>query len=346
MLKKAFSDDRNYKENIGVKPDTSLSIFQNGIDFEIPVDSLDNTVSWRLNGRRYGQDQQGNTVYYLQVQDRLILDMLRTNNWLRPVYFANTVSSTSQLGLQKYFRTEGKAYRVVPKEFGNSGQDNINVDIMTDRLKKFQFREWNNPDVYFDENIRRMLSNYRFNFMSLAEEYRSQGMPDSASYWLKWGEERIPFRPDETNESIKLLYAVRYAQAGSPDDALRLAGESESDIIQDLDYNLARFTELENEFNMLNQEFESARNQGNIRLQRELRPELQQLNNQARNFLTEVRMARQSLVLVQYVYYQAGETETALELKSKVDDMMGAGFPEMPGTRAESEQEITRYGIN
>ncbi|HBQ58392.1 MAG TPA: DUF2723 domain-containing protein, partial [Balneolaceae bacterium] len=207
MLKEAFSGDPQYKEKIGVKPDTSLAILQNGIDFEMPVDSLDDVVSWRLNGRLYGQDQQGNNVYYLQVQDRLILDILQTNNWLRPVYFANTVSSTSQLGLRKYFRTEGKAYRVVPKDFGTGREDYIDVDIMTDRLKRFQFREWDNPDVYFDENIRRMLSNYRFNFMGLAQKYRELGMPDSAAYWLKWGEERVPFRPDETNESIKLLYA-------------------------------------------------------------------------------------------------------------------------------------------
>jgi hypothetical protein len=93
MLRRAFSQDMSYKEAIGVKPDTSLPILQKGVDYEMPVDSLDNSVSWQLNGRFYGQNQQGERIYYLQVQDRLILDILETNNWLRPVYFANTVSS-------------------------------------------------------------------------------------------------------------------------------------------------------------------------------------------------------------------------------------------------------------
>lgn len=346
MLKEAFSNDPNYKEKIGVKPDTSLPILQNGIDYEMPVDSLDDMVSWRMNGRLYGQDQQGNNIYYLQVQDRLILDILKTNNWLRPVYFANTVSSTSQLGLQDYFRTEGKAYRVVPKNFENGREDYIDVDIMTDRLKKFQFREWNNPDVYFDENIRRMLSNYRFNFMSLAEKYREMGMPDSAQYWLRWGEERVPFRPDETNESVKLLYAVRYAQAGANEDAARLAGNSEEKLMNSLSSNMERFTELEAEFNTLNQQFESAQTRGNISEQRELRTKLQNINADAQQYLREVRMARQSLVLVQYVYFQAGQTDKATELATNVDAMMGASFPAMPASKEQSQQEISRYGIN
>ena len=346
MLKEAFSGDPQYKEKIGVKPDTSLAILQNGIDFEMPVDSLDDVVSWRLNGRLYGQDQQGNNVYYLQVQDRLILDILQTNNWLRPVYFANTVSSTSQLGLRKYFRTEGKAYRVVPKDFGTGREDYIDVDIMTDRLKRFQFREWDNPDVYFDENIRRMLSNYRFNFMGLAQKYRELGMPDSAAYWLKWGEERVPFRPDETNESIKLLYAVRYAQIGAEEDAARLAGTSQEKLVNDLSQSMSRFNELETEFNIVNQEYESAQSRGNISEQRELRTKLESMNSRAQDRLSEVRTARQSLVLIQYVYFQSNETQKAVDLATQVNEMMGSSFPPMPATKGESEQEINRYGIN
>jgi hypothetical protein len=346
MLRRAFSQDMSYKEAIGVKPDTSLPILQKGVDYEMPVDSLDNSVSWQLNGRFYGQNQQGERIYYLQVQDRLILDILETNNWLRPVYFANTVSSQSQLNLQDYFRTEGKAYRVVPKNFGAGQDGHINTDIYTDRLEKFQFREWNNPDLYMDENIRRMLSNYRFNFMSLAMAYREEGKIDSAQYWLKWGEEKIPFRASETNQSLKLLYSVRYAQVGLQDDAYRLANSSESALLEQLNKNLNRFANIEAQFNNLNQELESAQNRGDIRTQRELRPQLQQLNNDAQQYLNEVRTARQSLVLVQYAYFQSGNTEAAQALATEVDASMGESFPPMPATKEASEQEINRYGLN
>ena len=346
MLKKAFSEDMSYKEAIGVKPDTSLPILQKGVDFEMPVDSLDDSISWTVNGRFYGQNQQGQRIYYLQVQDRLILDILRTNNWLRPVYFANTVSSQSQLNLQDYFRTEGKAYRVIPKDFGASQDGYIDTDIYTDRLEKFQFREWNNPDLYMDENIRRMLSNYRFNFMALAKQYQKDGQVDSARYWLKWGEEKIPFRASETNTSLKLLYSVRYAQVGLEEDAFRLANSSKSGLVEMLNKNLNRFSNIEAEFNSLNQELETAKARGDIRTQREIRPQLQKLNNDAQQYLTEVRTARQSLVLVQYAYFQSGNTEEAQALATEVNAAMGSSFPPMPDTKEASEQEISRYGLN
>ena len=345
MLKQAFSDDRTYKESIGVPQDTSLQVLRKGIDFEMPVDSLDDVMSWQLDGRLYGQDQQGNRIYYLQTQDHLILDILRTNNWLRPVYFANTVSSQSQLNLQDYFRTEGKAYRVVPKNFG-AGQDGyIDTKIFIDRLNNFQFREWNNPDVYLDENIRRMMSNYRFNFMSLAMKFMEKGEPDSAGYWLKWGEDKIPFRADENNESIKLLYSVRYAQVGLGEDAARLADTADDALLNDLETSLNNFVRVETNFNELRTEFESARSQGNISRQREIRSELNRLNEDAQEYLTQVRTVRQSLTLVQYAYYMADETEKAEQLAMDIDTLMGPDFPAMPASKEESIAEIDRYGL-
>ncbi len=346
MLKEAFSGDRQYKENIGVKPDTALPIFQSGTDFEMPVDSLDDVVRWKLNGRYYGKDQQGQDIYYLQVQDHLILDILKTNRWLRPVYFANTVSSQSQLNLQDYFRTEGKAYRVVPKNFGAGPEGHLDIDIFTDRLEKFQFREWNNPDVYFDENIRRMLSNYRFNFMSLAMKYREVGKVDSAQYWLKWGEERVPFRPDEHNQSLKLLYAVRYTQVGLHEDAVRLSETAQEPLLRQLRSSMNQFSDLEAKFNALNAELEAAKSVGNIKKQRKIRPQLQQLNSRAEQVIGNIQSTRQSLVLTQYSYFQAGNTEQATALAEEVNGLIGGSFPPIPANREENDREIARYGIN
>lgn len=346
MLKKAFSADMMYKESIGVKPDTSLPILQKGTDFEIPVDSLDDVVDWKLNGRLYGKDQQGNNIYYLQTQDHLILDLLKTNNWLRPIYFANTVSTQSQLNLQDYFRTEGKAYRIVPKDFGAGREGYINTDIFVDRLKKFRFREWNTPGLYLDENIRRMLSNYRFNFMGLAMKYREEGKIDSAAYWLKWGEERVPFRNDENTPSLRLLYAVRYAQSGLGADATRLSSSTEKELVSTLENNLNEFKNIQTQFEKLRGELETAQSQGNIKTQRALRPQLNQLNSDAQSLINEVRTARQSLVLVQYTYFHGNKEDEAKQLAEKVNELLGTSFPPMPSTKEDSDTEIARYGID
>ncbi len=81
----------------------------------MPVDSLDNQVSWSYQGNYLGQNQSGKKLYYTRIQDDLVLDILKTNRWARPVYFAVTVSNDAQLNLQSYFRLQGQAYRVVPK---------------------------------------------------------------------------------------------------------------------------------------------------------------------------------------------------------------------------------------
>ncbi|MGM0507403.1 MAG: glycosyltransferase family 117 protein, partial [Bacteroidota bacterium] len=58
--------------------------------YSIPVDSLDSSVDFYLEGRYAGQGADGNDRYYLQVQDLMILEILENNQWARPVYFANT----------------------------------------------------------------------------------------------------------------------------------------------------------------------------------------------------------------------------------------------------------------
>ena len=68
-LRVAFSEDQKYKEAIGVRADTSLQILKTGVDFEIPVEELDDELRWRVEGRLYGRDQQGNG-YLLHASSR------------------------------------------------------------------------------------------------------------------------------------------------------------------------------------------------------------------------------------------------------------------------------------
>src|SRR5699024_11321975 len=97
------------------------NVYSKGVDFGIPVDSLDNEVSWYYEGRSAGQGPQGNTRYYTQVQDEVILNMLRNNQWLRPIYFANTVSPGSHMNLYPYFRFDEVGQRIDSQSHYRSG---------------------------------------------------------------------------------------------------------------------------------------------------------------------------------------------------------------------------------
>lgn len=346
LLKSAFSGDNKYKETIGVKPDTSLELFREGVDFGIPIDSLDNEVAWFYRGRSAGTDQQGNERYYTQTQDEVILDILKTNNWLRPVYFANTVSTSSQLNLQPYFRFEGKAFRVVPQRHDAvSSFGWIDTDIHTDRLRKFRFREWNNPDVYFNENIRRMLGNYRYSITELAQTFMEQGKPDSAAYWLKWGEERIPFRHAGDNTNSLILYAYNYARAGEMDEALRLSQTGEDKITDDLSFQMEQYDELQNEISELDQEINLARQRADMNRQRKLRNRVQNILARRDNITRDIQYSISHLTIVQHIYFMAGEDELAENLAGLVDELTASRIS-IPKTKEESKAQIDQFGLD
>jgi len=111
--------------------------------------------------------------------DLAIMDLLSTNKWERPVYYSTTVPSSQYKGLEKYFIQEGLAYRVVPvrtdkPEPGEYGM--IDHLLMYDNLmNKFTWGNAEDPSVYLDENNRRMFSNFRRLFGTLANELILRG---------------------------------------------------------------------------------------------------------------------------------------------------------------------------
>ncbi|MDP4209393.1 MAG: DUF2723 domain-containing protein [Bacteroidota bacterium] len=115
--------------------------------------------------------------------DMMVLDILAHNNWKRPIYFAITVSDDNYMGLDKYLRLDGLAYRIVPIESNRpDGQaGSIDSKLLYDNLmNKFKWGNIQNPKVYLDENNMRMLSNFRSNFARLAEQLLVENKRDSA----------------------------------------------------------------------------------------------------------------------------------------------------------------------
>ncbi len=122
---------------------------------------------------------------YISKDEMMILDLLATNNWERPVYWAITVGRNKYLNLENYFQVEGFAYRFVPiKGSGNPDRlefGTVASDIMFNNLmNKFKWGGMNNPDVYIDENNMRMMTNITNSFSRLASTLNAEGKKDSA----------------------------------------------------------------------------------------------------------------------------------------------------------------------
>ena len=68
-----------------------------------------------------------------------ILDMLHTNNWERPIYFAITVDPNQFVRLDPYFQKTGMAYRIVPYMTKRANARAIDTEKMYDNvMNKFR----------------------------------------------------------------------------------------------------------------------------------------------------------------------------------------------------------------
>ncbi len=87
----------------------------------------------------------------LYKSDLIMLDIIATNNWERPIYFSSTLAGSNYLSLKEYMQIEGYAYRLLPVFVPNATDGYVNSDLMyTNLMTKMAWRELDNPNVYYD----------------------------------------------------------------------------------------------------------------------------------------------------------------------------------------------------
>lgn len=312
--------------------------------FSLPVEELDNDVSWFVEGRPAGRDGQGNERFYLQTQDRMVLELLQNNMWLRPIYFANTVSRDGQIGLEPFFQFEGKAFRIVPKKRETGPFGYVDTDVHADRLSNFRFTEWNSPDVYFDENIRRMLGNYRYGFSQLADAYIQEGDMESAAYWLRYGEEKIPFRTVEHDWTVPTLYAYRYMRVGEELKANQLAFFITEQLKHDLVYDMKDLDIVEEDINDVEENIRRARARARTSEVQSLQNRQRRLVSQQRSKIDDISFSISRLTILQNIFYENGDEETAEMLRFEVNRIT-QGRLELPESIEDSREQIRMFQL-
>ena len=209
-------------------PVDTAKVLRNGTVPPSKADRVLNQVAWELEPSRS----------YITKNHLMILDLLATNNWERPIYYAITVSEDNYLNLGSFFDMEGLAYRIVPYNsegdmFSRSG---INTDLMYENfVNKFRWGGINDPDVYLDENITRMLGNFRNSFSRLAMKLIEENKPDSARKVLDKCLEVIPDEALPFN-LYNLLMIQGYYQLGDTVKANTIADKVKKNVYQDMEY--------------------------------------------------------------------------------------------------------------
>ncbi|NWF50934.1 MAG: DUF2723 domain-containing protein [Ignavibacteriaceae bacterium] len=183
-------------------------------------------------------------VNAIRVQDIMVREIVEANNWERPIYFAVTCSDDSKIGMQDYLRMEGMALRLVPEK-RKPGMEFVNPEILEKQLTEnpgyskdfkpgFKFRGLNDPEIFFDDNHRRMIQNYRNAFIRLAIHYLNTDRKQQAALILDEMERKLPKK--NLGMEFGLLYEVGnlYLTAGAQQQYNQYASEIEKIALQKL----------------------------------------------------------------------------------------------------------------
>jgi len=180
----------------------------------LPVNRPDHEpgyIEWTLKPTYAGR--------FLRVQDRMIVQTIRDLNWTRPIYFAVTVAPENKIGLNRYLEMQGLVYELKP----NPARA-INIErLRHNLLEVYRYRNLNNPSIYFNPNVQRLMQNLRASFLQLALDGIINGKKEQARAILDTlmatiPESVIPIR----NKDLYLQVAELYAEAGDTTELRRL----------------------------------------------------------------------------------------------------------------------------
>lgn len=176
----------------------------------------------------------------LMKADLIVLDILNTVNWTRPIYFAITTGNDVYLNMMNYFQLEGLTYRIVPikntdpTDGGTYGH--INTDILYENLvNKFKWGSMEKQGVYLDETTLRQTRNFRNLFYRLATKLVAEGDTTRAVKALDKCIEAMPSH-NVPYDIFMMRIAEAYYTAGQPQKATDLVNNLVDMAIEKYNY--------------------------------------------------------------------------------------------------------------
>ncbi len=195
----------------------------------VPLDKMNevpNELVWNIGG---------SAIYK---NDLMLLDLLATNNWERPIYFANPSSVKKVFGLDEYMHLEGFVYRLLPYKADGliKGMGGVNADKAYSLLvEKAKWGNLNSKDVTIDRESHRNSGIPKNNFLRVAEVLIERGDFTRAIKALDSYQKYYPH--EKVNYDMYMLpYAEAYYKAGATEKGNQVMEILYDFYVGELDY--------------------------------------------------------------------------------------------------------------
>lgn len=264
MMKNRVLDSDGIKLSISselIKDELNeVFIFKNDEKKAIPIDKLNEVISNKSNkyegysrsykampSNKFSFNESTSFLNWtideqaMYRSELISLDIIATNKWKRPIYFATNGSNRIYLGLSKYLQFEGLVYKLTSNE-GKVSEDEIgfvNPDILEQHMNDmFQFKNKTNLPV----EERQLVMDYRFIYKRLADYYIKEGDHKKAELIL---DECVKIYPNNLSYfSFDMLYIIKgYYEINS----LKKAKGLEKVLLQNLENGFDNYSFLSKE---------------------------------------------------------------------------------------------------
>ena len=128
----------------------------------------------------------------------MMLDILRNNDWKRPIYFTGgSYDEEEYIWMKEYLQLDGLVYKLIPIKTAENPQNpyqmgRIDSERMYTIVKKWDWGNANSPNIYHDPETRKNSISFRSNLARLAEQLVKENKNEKAIEILDLAMEKMP----------------------------------------------------------------------------------------------------------------------------------------------------------
>ncbi|WP_372744258.1 DUF2723 domain-containing protein [Lutibacter sp.] len=170
----------------------------------------------------------------------LMLDILANNNWDKPIYFTGGAQADEEyIWLKNYLQLDGMTYKLVPILTPDKGNffemGRINTNKMYENVKKWDWRNITDDNIYLDPETRKNSVTYRNNMERLANALIKEGKLKKAEEITDLSLEKMPVHKFG-HYSMLISYLDIYYNLNKKEKARKLASELKTVLQENLTY--------------------------------------------------------------------------------------------------------------